>query len=78
MDLLKKLIAPIKPTLEAAASRPSLPIHNAVQVPHNKHIDKQRRLFSTKKKTKRIVNLQKPSTGEQNKIAMSLLNPSIM
>lgn len=79
-DVLKKLVAPIEPTLKAAVAKDNLDTRTILkersQIPHNKKIEQQRRLFSTKKKNKRTNKFKKPSTEERNQIAVSLSNHS--
>jgi hypothetical protein len=75
-------VAPIEPTLKAAVAKEKLNAHMALkkrktlQIPHYKKIEQQKRLFSTKKKTKKTNNFKIPSTEECNQIAISLLHNS--
>lgn len=76
IEALKKLIAPIEPTL-LAVTQQNKSFHENKQsnkVPANKKVTPQRRLYSTKKSKKRRIKLKKPLNEEANAIALRLLN----
>ncbi|KAB0805099.1 hypothetical protein PPYR_02069 [Photinus pyralis] len=79
ISALKKLVGPIKPTLHAIRLQQSRDLQHSMgassKVHHNKNIKQQRRLFKTKKKTKKeTVGLSNPGTEEINQIAINLCN----
>ncbi|XP_031338859.1 uncharacterized protein LOC116169279 isoform X1 [Photinus pyralis] len=81
ISALKKLVGPIKPTLHAIRLQQSRDLQHSMgassKVHHNKNIKQQRRLFKTKKKTKKeTVGLSNPGTEEINQIAINLLQLS--
>lgn len=73
IELIKNIIAPIKPTLDAVRNSSSHLLNTVQNVPHNKKIEPQRRLFTTKKSQKKRV-LTAPTTDEGNVLALQLLN----
>lgn len=79
ISAFKKLIGPIKPTLQAIRLQQSRNLKHTIgtssKVHHNKNITKQRRLYKTKKNSKKEnVGLSNPDTEEVNQIAINLLN----
>jgi hypothetical protein len=75
VEVLKKMIAPIAPTLTAVRQKNSQIKIKArkILIPHNKKIEPQRRLFSTKKKKRCTSRLRKPNAEETEKIAISAI-----
>lgn len=51
LEAFKKLMAPAEPTIAAIASTEIIPFsqNQSKKIPHNKNIEKQRRLYKTKK-----------------------------
>ncbi|CAG9828393.1 unnamed protein product [Diabrotica balteata] len=76
LEVFEKAIAPIAPTLSAlTVSNFSSPASTHINVPHNKKIQMQRRLFSTKKKTKITrTKIQKPSSEETDLLSLNLVS----
>lgn len=75
MEAFKKFIAPAESIISAtkkqfvqSQSRPS-------RVPHNKKIEKQRRLFKTKKSINKKRSLTQPDAIQADNMAMKLLYP---
>ncbi|XP_072384456.1 uncharacterized protein [Diabrotica undecimpunctata] len=74
LEVFEKAIAPIAPTLSAlTVSNFSSPASTNINVPHNKKIQMQHRLFSTKKKNTR-TKIQKPSSEETDLLSLSLVS----
>jgi hypothetical protein len=75
VEVLKKMIAPIAPTLTAVRQKNSQIKIKArkILIPHNKKIEPQRRLFSTTKKKRCTSRLRKPNAEETEKIAISAI-----
>ncbi|CAG9761286.1 unnamed protein product [Ceutorhynchus assimilis] len=72
LDVVKKCIAPIAPTLASLNAANS--IQHVSKIPHNKKIDKQRKFVSTKKKNYSKRNpYKKPTREETENIAAALL-----
>lgn len=79
ISALKKLIGPIKPTLHAIRLQQSRDLKHTIgissKVHHNKNIRQQRRLYKTKKKSKKeTVGLSNPDAEEVNQIAINLFH----
>ncbi|XP_072390135.1 uncharacterized protein [Diabrotica undecimpunctata] len=76
LEVFEKAIAPIAPTLSAlTVLNFSSPASTNINVPHNKKIQMQRRLFSTKKKMKNTrTKIQKPSSEETDLLSLSLVS----
>lgn len=75
LEALKKIMRPMQPTLAAIRTSRSHLRSKQTNQPHNKKIQPQRRLFSTKNKPKRKkCVLRKPTTEEQLKLAINMLN----
>lgn len=79
LDIAKKMLAPLQPTLTAfRSSKTTLCEKLDEKVPHNKNINQQRRLYKTKKTStsRKKVQLSKPDGREANEVAFNLLcNP---
>lgn len=79
LEAAKKIIASIQPTIMALRnSQKELTLKINKNVPHNKNICHQRRLFQTKKiKSKQKNQFVKPNSQEANNIAFDLLHTVI-
>lgn len=77
MEALNKVLAPISPVIAAIKeSRNNFTlIESSSKEPSNKRICAQRRLFSTKKKQKKIKEDKTLAPTELDKIAVELLHP---
>ena len=72
-----KILAPLEPTMAALEKKNEIVLPTPINkhIPHNKSIDKQRRLFSTRKKIKKPNSyLNKPTAQEADVTAVQLLN----
>lgn len=75
LEAVKKIIVPIKPTIDALKYQKDMAFPSTSRIPSNKKIVPQRKFFCTKKgiKTKRS-KLLKPSPVAANMLAVRALN----
>lgn len=73
LEVLQKCMAPLSPTLAAVRISAHENVGILNKKPHNKNIESQRRLYSTKKSKKVEKSIVKPSTEESQRIAISLI-----
>uniref|UniRef100_A0A6P7GU67 Uncharacterized protein LOC114346518 isoform X3 n=1 Tax=Diabrotica virgifera virgifera TaxID=50390 RepID=A0A6P7GU67_DIAVI len=78
LDILRKTVAPLAPNLKALDNtvQAKITLEKKNKMPHNKKIQTQRRLYSTKKNKKnpRKNALKRPAANEAMSITVSLLN----
>lgn len=74
LQIVKKIVASISPTLNAAEKNKLDFPTTVVTHPHNSKIPAQRRLWSTKKRKSQSTDcLKKPSESEMNNMAVTFL-----
>mgnify|MGYP007063902126 CR=1 FL=1 len=74
MDAIDEIVAKIKPTISAMHSKIGIFTSISRNIPANKNVEPQRRLFSTKKSSSKLSkSFQSMDTEEKKKIALSLI-----